>query len=60
MVFWFAVIFGGKHAYRMSARKMLAGVCIIDRAELCKILNTYSMEMYVLAPIREMLPEENA
>lgn len=40
VVFWPAVIFGGKHAYWMNVRKMLSGTCIIDRTEQCKILNT--------------------
>lgn len=43
MVFWFAVTFGGKHAYWMNVRKMLSGICIIDRTEMCKILNTYAL-----------------
>lgn len=55
MVFWFAVTFGGKHAYWMNVRKMLSGICIIDRTEMCEILNTYLLLKwkYIFWPISE-------
>lgn len=60
MVSWFTVIFGEKHVYWMNVRKMLRGVRMIDRTELCKILNSYYMEIYILAHPGERLPEEHA
>lgn len=46
VVFWHAVIFGGRHAYCMNIRKMLVGVYIIDRTELRKIPNSLNGNIY--------------